>query len=603
MLRLPVLTLFACASILEAAVPPAPPGLSSACAPQMVANDPTACRTACEPAASCAKDFEINCIDYAICAVLQQPSPSPTIQQPEPMTESSLGGECRCDGLEAEADCKGAAFCRWGDACEHKGGPPENSACDGMDGAECGEAQAQGCRWEESVPGRGHCYLDWRDPCVGRAAGECSGDCEVRKAVCRPMNLGERLGVCAAGPCQELYGRCMLDEDCQKFMGCVSGLLAADMCDEGSCVQTCASSSPSDVSQEVINGTATQTGCLYKCMSGDECTGEPDECPREAVDFCTSECLPYTQCAYGGAEGLDCNGEAASKCGEVCQPLMAEHRDCVCESSAGRACTDQCQRCIRCVGLESGAEGCEGCDEECTPCLGFIGCQCDGADALECKRRCGGCDLECILNPGGDGCDGCTGCEECAAYAVQCPTGEETSPSMSTKSPVTTSTVASGPRCDNDNNCFTCEDSGLCSRCQNEMYLRNGRCVEDCPLVSWGEAKRGRECRDPFVCKAAEGCECPLGGCLECNVGVQNVTCVLCREDRFLASGKCRKDLTCRGSTVRPLAPNPPFISPDHGANCCSTSPFRGRLLFVFRLAMGYCMPRDVAVGTPSCLR
>lgn len=94
--------------------------------------------------------------------------------------------------------------------------------------------------------------------------------------------------------------------------------------------------------------------------------------------------------------------------------------------------------------------------------------------------------------------------------------------------------------------------TGRCERCKSGRYLLDGICVEVCPvdLVAWGEGAAGRACVAPFSCRADDGCECPLGGCQECEVGLIGTTCTQCVAERFLVSGKCRKELTCRGKTV-----------------------------------------------------
>lgn len=71
-------------------------------------------------------------------------------------------------------------------------------------------------------------------------------------------------------------------------------------------------------------------------------------------------------------------------------------------------------------------------------------------------------------------------------------------------------------------------------------------CGED--LAPWGEKFAGRECRKPFLCLLADDCECPLGGCNDCSVGADGATCTVCRDDRYLVEGKCKKDITCKGS-------------------------------------------------------
>lgn len=82
-----------------------------------------------------------------------------------------------------------------------------------------------------------------------------------------------------------------------------------------------------------------------------------------------------------------------------------------------------------------------------------------------------------------------------------------------------------------------------------------GFCVAACEesLAAWGEKFAGRECKEPFTCRADDGCECPLGGCLECIVSAgpaDNVKCTTCTPERYLVNDKCRKELTCHGSKV-----------------------------------------------------
>jgi len=44
---------------------------------------------------------------------------------------------------------------------------------------------------------------------------------------------------------------------------------------------------------------------------------------------------------------------------------------------------------------------------------------------------------------------------------------------------------------------------------------------------------------------------CKLGNCLECNIAVNgSEICTLCSKGRFLAGGKCKKTLICRGYKV-----------------------------------------------------
>jgi len=115
--------------------------------------------------------------------------------------------------------------------------------------------------------------------------------------------------------------------------------------------------------------------------------------------------------------------------------------------------------------------------------------------------------------------------------------------------------------------CKVCDAAGrACLKCGDFLFLSQadgGSCVADCPagFAKWGISKVGRECRLPFTCRLTEGCECPLGGCRECridaggcpgcNVDV-NATCLTCDADRYLAGGKCKKEVVCRGSKVRP---------------------------------------------------
>lgn len=183
-----------------------------------------------------------------------------------------------------------------------------------------------------------------------------------------------------------------------------------------------------------------------------------------------------------------------------------------------------------------------------------IGERCHGR-GVSCPGECGG-DLVCKPIPGiVSGAQACcpdtSTCTPCAAPFFQstydqhgCPTCECAAVELGSD------------HCSLDANCITarCDSlSGKCERCSNGRYLHDGSCVDVCPagLVGWGEKQSGRSCVPPFTCRAIDGCTCPLGGCQSCDVGVDGTTCTLCIAERYLAAGKCQKELTCRGKAVR----------------------------------------------------
>lgn len=80
-------------------------------------------------------------------------------------------------------------------------------------------------------------------------------------------------------------------------------------------------------------------------------------------------------------------------------------------------------------------------------------------------------------------------------------------------------------------------------------------CVPECPatLIPWGVKANGRECREPFVCRLAEGCECVTpAGCADCNITTVGSTCLACKSNRFAVGGQCPKEAICKGGKVRP---------------------------------------------------
>lgn len=86
-------------------------------------------------------------------------------------------------------------------------------------------------------------------------------------------------------------------------------------------------------------------------------------------------------------------------------------------------------------------------------------------------------------------------------------------------------------------------------------FTAAGVCVAQCDksLVAWGTKQIGGVCRDPFTCRALDGCVCPLDGCLTCEVlaGTAKAVCTRCEPNRHLVEGKCSKAITCRRSKVR----------------------------------------------------
>lgn len=52
------------------------------------------------------------------------------------------------------------------------------------------------------------------------------------------------------------------------------------------------------------------------------------------------------------------------------------------------------------------------------------------------------------------------------------------------------------------------------------------------------------------MCKLADGCNCPLGGCEECDIRADGPVCLKCQADRFLSVGRCRRRLLWRGANA-----------------------------------------------------
>lgn len=155
----------------------------------------------------------------------------------------------------------------------------------------------------------------------------------------------------------------------------------------------------------------------------------------------------------------------------------------------------------------------------------------------------------------------CSAVEKISFLTVNLDIGLSTfvDPEASTRAPTTDAPATSAPGvgkdCREDSNCKNCDGaSGRCEKCGNFMYLHQGECIAACPttLATWGVGKAGLECVAPFTCSLADGCECPLGGCEECEVlaGAGNVQCLSCDASRYLVAGKCKKDVFCRGTQV-----------------------------------------------------
>lgn len=256
-------------------------------------------------------------------------------------------------------------------------------------------------------------------------------------------------------------------------------------------------------------------------------------CP--VVEVCDKSLCEVTSCPSGYVLR-----EAQGACCPTCEELTTTPQpavDCTVHDNDCGACMDE-DGCGFCYGQWLDQGGSLHTLSHCWP-LAATGQFEDGGEAL-CEEEAG---------------DWMTAKGACPAGPTSVSTSTSTSTtSTSTAAPHTsTSTTAStGYDCNGDSACGKCDSGNMCTRCKNSLYLHEGRCVERCPatLVEWGEKAAGRECRTPFTCTAADGCECPIGGCDNCRVETGSVSCLKCRSDRFAVGNSCRKEITCKGSKV-----------------------------------------------------
>lgn len=110
---------------------------------------------------------------------------------------------------------------------------------------------------------------------------------------------------------------------------------------------------------------------------------------------------------------------------------------------------------------------------------------------------------------------GCAGSAGNGEYCVDsCPTGQFPDVAVSRCRPCDVS------------GCLVCPAEGVCTRCEQPLWLLNQTCVQSCPPGYYGNTDTGT-CRQ---CDAA---------CLTCADGVSGVSCISCRVTLALHDGAC----------------------------------------------------------------
>lgn len=117
--------------------------------------------------------------------------------------------------------------------------------------------------------------------------------------------------------------------------------------------------------------------------------------------------------------------------------------------------------------------------------------------------------------------------------------------------------------CNNDKNCKRCnQKNGICSRCRNEHYLLDGRCLEEASecakagLIAVGQGKKdssyGRACiAAGGVCRFDDdtiSCRPPkkLGQCaVSLVVSAEKIICEVCELGSWFIDGICEEIATC----------------------------------------------------------
>ncbi len=146
--------------------------------------------------------------------------------------------------------------------------------------------------------------------------------------------------------------------------------------------------------------------------------------------------------------------------------------------------------------------------------------------------------------------------------------------------------VSYGCRCP-DQHCGQCHfaagtNGSSCLQCRNRMYLHRGQCIPSCAdtgLAAYAPARRGRQCREPFVCaygydRGGNPCRCSSAigysnSCTNCTIDLDGQHCTLCNQYRYLntRSQICKR--RCQ-STYKWAAREPNSLT-QTGYQCCLT--------------------------------
>jgi len=126
--------------------------------------------------------------------------------------------------------------------------------------------------------------------------------------------------------------------------------------------------------------------------------------------------------------------------------------------------------------------------------------------------------------------------------------------------------------------------------------MGDGACVAKCPesYIKFTSAKPHRCLKGPvYKCTDGEGCVCDAAkvgkGCTNCDISADGVTCSKCEDARYFVEGKCRVEITCKGSKFEEL--------PQKGCNCKgATPPSPGNDCFRCKFRNGFDSPVKTCV-------
>lgn len=449
---------------------------------------------------------------------------------------------------------------------------------DNFDDTSC--TSVTGCTWDKDLFS---CYSGKQPPCTAYQEDSCPKPrCTYNADIfqCRepgpiPCDLFFEETPCTAESCawyaassvcyvkgEDIPCVRVFDTDaCNSLAHCVMKNNQCSACSGSGCDVVTTTNSPITVGtpcdqrdeQECFNSQLCKYDVVGSACASAQCTELFGEAPCTALDC---EWSPSRSACGGKDDGKACSTHTGGEC-----PVR-----CALDFSQGD--TTSC-RDIKCTDFYDSA-GCaskKSCSFDAD-----VGVCIDSSAEIPCTDRFGGesvClkDTTCEFDESVAYCKPKGTITPCAQYFDETTCGKAPAgckfenfvcipgSGVTTTQPATASPTTTGGSgnvdCQSDKNCKSCPGAGqACKTCDNFVYLQNGVCVDKClnGQADFGSKKAGRTCVDPFMCKLADGCECPLGACQDCDIKADGAVCLKCDDSRFLSEGKCPKTLLCRGA-------------------------------------------------------